>query len=262
MPSKTVNGAAIAYIEKGSGQPLVLLHGFPLDGRIFDAQIDRLSKSYRVIAPDLRGFGRSINHQPFTIASLADDIRALLASIDALPCALAGLSMGGYVALAFIKKHPLDVRSLILIDTRAAGDTAEGKAGRMKMVEQLHSSGSKAIAREMMPKMLAEKTVKENPAVVQKLRQIMESCPPPTIAHALLAMRDREDYTDLLPSIASPTLIIVGQADPITPPSFAQAMHEAIDNSELVEIANASHISTMDRPGEVSDAIESFLKNQ
>lgn len=259
MPGKTIHGAAIAYTETGSGEAVVLLHGFPLDGRIFEAQVERLAKRHRVIVPDLRGFGKSRDAQPFTIASLADDVHALLSEIGALPCTLGGLSMGGYVSLAFVKKYPKDVLRLMLIDTRAAGDTAEGKAARIKMIELLHRGGSRAVAEQMLPKMLMERTFVNDEPTAQKLRSIMENCPAQTIEHALLAMRDREDCTEMLPSIAAPTLILVGEEDPITPPSMAEGMHKAIGNSKLVKIENASHLSTMDQPDAVSDAIEKFL---
>src|SRR5688500_6226536 len=107
MPTRTIGNAAMHYEESGAGNPLVLLHGFPLDSRIFDAQREALSDAYRVIAPDLRGFGKSAAATgAFSLEDLADDLHALLKEIDALPGALAGLSMGGYVALAYAKKYP------------------------------------------------------------------------------------------------------------------------------------------------------------
>jgi pimeloyl-ACP methyl ester carboxylesterase len=249
----------MSYREQGQGKPVVLLHGFPLDWRIFEKQVAALSKNFRVIAPDLRGFGQSKSDEPFTMASLADDVHALLKSMDALPCALGGLSMGGYVALAFAKKYAADLSSLILLDTRAEADTAEGKAGRGKMIELVRQSGSKAIADQMMPKMFAEETLKSNPAVVQQLRGIMENCPAKTIEHALAAMRDREDSMDLLPRITAPTLIVVGEHDAITPPAIARGMKAKIRNSKLVEIAGAGHVSTMEKAEDVTAAIEGFL---
>src|SRR2546421_6392874 len=217
MPYRTINNILAAYQEHGAGSPLALLHGFPLDGRIFEQQVPALSKTFRVIAPDLRGFGQSQSDKPFTIASLADDVHELLKSMNALPCALGGLSMGGYIALAFAKKYPKDLSALILMDTRAEGDTAEGKAARDKMIELVRKEGSKAIADQMLPKMFAEQTLKANGEPVKTIRDIMEHCPPKTIEHALIALRDREDYSTSLASIAVPTLIIVGESDAITP---------------------------------------------
>ena len=196
MPYRTVGDTLISYRQQGTGSPLVLLHGFPLDWRIYEAQIPSLSKTHRVIAPDLPGFGQSKSEKPFTIASMADDVHELLRSMDALPCALGGLSMGGYISLAFAKKYPKDLSALILMDTRAEGDTPEGKAARGKMIELVRKEGSKAIADQMLPKMFAEQTLKADGEPVKKIRDIMEHCPPKTIEHALIALRDREDYTE------------------------------------------------------------------
>ena len=260
MPYRTINNILTAYQEQGTGKPLVLIHGFPLDWRIFEQQIAALSKNHRVIAPDLPGFGQSKSDKPFSIASLADYVHELLKSLNALPCALGGLSMGGYIALAFAKKYPKDLSALILMDTRAEGDTAEGKAARDKMIELVRKEGSKAIADQMLPKMFAEQTIKSNGEPVNKIRDIMEHCPPKTIEHALVAMRDREDYSGILPSITAPTPILVGEHDAITPPKMAQMLHEKIPKSKLVQIAGAGHVSTMEKPAEVTAAITELLR--
>jgi pimeloyl-ACP methyl ester carboxylesterase len=259
MPEKSVNGTTLFYEERGSGLPVVLMHGFPLDGRIWTAQLDALSKQYRVIVPDLRGFGRSKSNTPFTMKSLAEDICSLLRSIGAIPCVLGGFSMGGYAALAFAKEYQSDLRGLMLIDTRAEADTAEGKTGRQKMIDLARTSGSKAVADQMMPKMLAPATAKNQPAVAQQLQQIMETASALTIEHALAAMRDRDDQTAFLPSIAVPTLIVVGQEDAITPPKMAEAMNQQIPRSNLVIIPDAGHMSPMEKPQEVTRAMQDFL---
>src|SRR2546423_4475950 len=128
MASKTQsdNGTTLSYQERGqSARNVVLLHGFPLDSRMWEAQLAALGNAtgaggaYRVIAPDLRGFGQSKSDTPFTIESLADDIHALLSAVGALPTVLVGLSMGGYVALAYAKKYPADLRGVVLVDTKA-----------------------------------------------------------------------------------------------------------------------------------------------
>src|SRR5688500_15178660 len=191
MPMRTVNGAAFNYEEEGTGPVVVLLHGFPLDSRVWESQRRALSDRWRIITPDLRGFGGSKSEHAFTMESLADDVHTLLVELEALPCVLGGLSMGGYVALAYGKKYPTDLRGLMLIDTRAEGDTPEGRQAREKMIALARDSGSKAVADQMMPKMV---TSGAPPEVTQQLRQIMEACPSTTIQHALAAMRDRPDH--------------------------------------------------------------------
>jgi pimeloyl-ACP methyl ester carboxylesterase len=250
---------SLPYTDRGRGEPLVLLHGFPLDRRMWDAQVQRLSDHYRVIAPDLRGFGRSPRHDPFTIESLADDIHLFLEQLGAVPCVLAGLSMGGYVALAYAMKYPSDLRGLVLVDTKASADTAEGKQGRETMIELVRLSGAKAVAEQMLPKMLAPGTLQNRPEVVKSMRTMMESCSPETIEHALAAMRDRPDRTGELQSLKVPALVIVGDADAITPPDVAQTMAKSIPNARLETIRGAGHMAPMEQPEQVNQAIERFM---
>jgi pimeloyl-ACP methyl ester carboxylesterase len=258
MPQRSVNGATLNYEERGTGTPLVLLHGFPLDSRIWREQIAALSDRFRVIAPDLRGFGQSKSNDLFSMESLADDVHALLADLQALPCILGGLSMGGYVALAYAKKYPTDLRGLALIDTKAEGDTAEGKAGREKMIELARTRGARAVAEQMMPKMLAPDADQSRPQVKRELDQIMNAQTPQTIEHALAAMRDRPDSGASLASIAAPTLVIVGEHDAITPPAGAEKMSNAIPKSTYVVIRGAGHMSPMEQPQQVTDALRRF----
>jgi pimeloyl-ACP methyl ester carboxylesterase len=258
MSEITVDTKRIFYTEKGSGPALVLVHGFPLDHRVWEAQLEALSANCRVIALDLPGFGRSKCSEPFSMSSQADDLHTMLEKIGALPCMLGGLSMGGYVALAYVRKYPSDLNGLILVDTRSEADTPEGKAGRMKMIESVRTGGSKAVADAMMPKMLSPESATSRPHLVQKLRTIMEDCPPLTIEHALLAMRDRPDLREELASIAVPTLIIVGDHDVITPPEMSQYMQRQISHSTLAVVKGAGHMAIMEQPEQVNSALRKF----
>ncbi|HEY2589618.1 MAG TPA: alpha/beta hydrolase [Tepidisphaeraceae bacterium] len=259
MATQTVRGVTFHFHDRGKGLPLVLVHGFPLDSRMWDAPVSELSSDFRTIAPDLRGFGQTHASDPFTMESMADDLHALLERIGALPCVLAGLSMGGYIALAYVRKYPADLRGLMLIDTKAEGDTAEQKEGRQKTIDLVRSQGAKAVAEQMLPKMLAEETPKRRPAVAQALRGLMEACPPKTIEHALLAMRDRPDQSSNLSSIAMPTLIIVGDHDAITPVAIAQSLQKQIPHAQLVVITGAGHMAPMEQPAQVNQAMARFL---
>jgi pimeloyl-ACP methyl ester carboxylesterase len=166
--------------------------------------------------------------------------------------------MGGYVALAYAKKYPTDLLGLALIDTKAEGDTPQGKEAREKMIELARSQGSEAVAAEMMPKMLAPDADKSRPQVKRELDQIMNAQTPLTIEHALAAMRDRPDFTSDLASIAMPTLVIVGEHDAITPPAGAEAMSKAIPHSSYVVIRGAGHMSPMEQSQQVTDALRRF----
>jgi pimeloyl-ACP methyl ester carboxylesterase len=261
MPFAPINGVDLHYVEQGHGTPVVLVHGFPLDSRIFARQIDSLSGKFRVVAPDLRGFGQSRSVEPFTIPSLADDVHRLLRHLGALPCVLAGLSMGGYVSLAFADKYAADLKGLILIDTKSEADTDEAKQNRLKMADLARTQGSGPVAEQMFPKMLAPETPKRLPHVAATLRTIMQQCPAKTIEHACLAMKDRADYTPLLTRLDVPGLIVVGANDAIAPPKIAQQMQQNLKKAGLALIPNAGHIPTMEQPDDVSGAIRSFVES-
>ena len=258
MPELNIDGEVISYDERGQGRNLVLVHGFPLDRRIWEDQVAGLSDVCRVITVDLPGFGKSTMKNAFTIPSLADTLHKFLGRINALPCILGGLSMGGYVAFACLTKYLPDLSGLLLVDTKCEADTAEGKAARLRMAEIARTKGSKAIADEMEPKMLAPDA---DPRVRQKLRRIMEDCPPKTIETALMAMRDRDDYRDKLPSVAVPTLIIVGEKDVLIPQSLCNSMCHEMPRCEMAVIRDAGHMAPMEKPAEVTAAIRRWLAN-
>ncbi len=261
MPTLQLNGTSLFYTEHGSGQPVVLLHAFPVDGRMWQAQADHLSTHWRVIVPDFRGFGLSPGAGPFTVPSMADDIHALLSAIRATACVLAGISMGGYVAMNYARKYPDDLRGLILVDTKDAADDPQTRENRNRMIDVAQSKGSAAVADLMFGKMLSPDTLSHRPEISKTLRAMMEACPAKTIEHALAALRDRPDMTTELPLISMPTLILVGEADALTPPTAAEGMKSRISGSRLTAIPGAGHMSPMEQPSQVNKAIRRFIDN-
>jgi pimeloyl-ACP methyl ester carboxylesterase len=266
MPTTTLDSTtALHYGERGDAKAkhrVVLLHGFPLDSRIWDNVLAPPPADVRVITPDMTGFGKSRSDKSFTMESLADDIHTLLVKLNICPVVLGGLSMGGYVALAYAKKYPMDLEGLLLIDTRAEADGAEGKTKRNAMLEMIRQRGAdapKAVADQMMPVMIAKDRANDQ-AFVASVRLIMQSCSAKTIENAVVALRDRNDQTESMPSIAIPTLILVGDQDAITPPSAAQAMNKAIPQSKLVMVPGSGHLSSMEKPQQVQAAIIDFVK--
>jgi 3-oxoadipate enol-lactonase len=253
MPICKLNDLKIAYTDRGAGPASVLLHGFPLDSRVWEEAADHLEGKFRVITPDLRGFGRSPSNAAFSIESLADDVHQFLTALQIVPYFVGGLSMGGYVAQAFAKKYPAELKALALIDTKAAADTAEGKAGREQMIELVRQKGSRAVADQMFPKMIAARSAES--VAAKKLRSIMESCPALTIEHALAAMRDREDFTSLLPKLTIPILIVVGADDAIASPEVARAMHQSAPRSKLAIIPGAGHMVPLENPQAFAQAM-------
>jgi pimeloyl-ACP methyl ester carboxylesterase len=256
------NGISIHYTLEGDGPPIVLLHGYQLDRSFWEPQARALRGRYRVIVPDLRGFGASGlgNVTESTMALMADDVRALLDRIGVRePIVLGGLSMGGYVALAFIRRYARRVRAFILADTRAGPDTDQARQGRLAIAEQVERDNSTRAAVDALYPSLMAPAGYTRPELVAHI-QVMAARPSPAaIAAALRGMAARPDSMDLLPSITCPTLILVGEHDVLTPPGEAEAMHARIPGAELVQVPLVGHLATLEDPESVNRAILGFL---
>lgn len=261
MKTETVGDIDLAFVDQGAGKPVVLVHGFPLDHTMWDAQIDALSKNHRVIAPDLRGFGRSgVSHGTVTMQRFADDLDGLLdvLGIDE-PIVLCGLSMGGYVALQFWQKHASRLDGLILCDTRAVTDAREMAAARLEMAERVLREGPAPLVQQMIPKLFAPATAEDRPELVDSLRRVMMGSDPQGIAAAACGMAQRPDMTSRLGQIDGPALVIVGELDAISTRDEMHGIARQIPRARFVEIAGSGHMSPMERPAEVSAALLEFL---
>ena len=255
-----INNIELAYTDTGAGRPIVLIHGYPFNRSLWTEQISALSNSYRIIAPDLRGFGDSdASQDPSTMNQLAADVAALMDHLDIARATICAVSMGGYVALAFYKQFPSRVRALVLADTRAQADTEEAKQTREQQAEKALSEGMAGIADAMLPKLLTPETVSKRPEIVKFVRDMMLQTKPEGAAAALRGMAKREDQTGLLPKITVPTLILVGAEDAITPVADSEKMHHAIEGSRLVVLDHAGHVSNLERTQQFNDALLEFL---
>ncbi|HUT13445.1 MAG TPA: alpha/beta fold hydrolase [Thermoguttaceae bacterium] len=261
MKTRHVNGIELALADRGEGMPVVFVHGFPLDHTMWNAQIDALAGQYRVIAPDLRGFGRSgVTEAAVTMEQFADDLAALLDAMEVSePIALCGLSMGGYIALAFQRKYKSRLRGLILCDTRAAGDTPEMVAARHEMADRVSAEGPAPLVDAMGPKLFARATVENRPEVVESLRRVMLSTDRRGIAAAARGMARRPDVTGGLSEIDCPTLVVVGESDVLSTPEEMSTIARAIPGARFVEIAESGHMSPMENPLEFNAALLDFL---
>ncbi len=256
-----MNDCDIFYESFGSGPALVLLHGFPLDRTIWRPQAEELSKKYLVVTPDLRGHGLSeATKGVYSMDLLARDVKGLLDHLKLGPIVLGGLSMGGYVAFAFYRLFKERVHGMILADTKAEADTPEARARREEQALSVLRNGSGEIAGQLIGRMFTEKTFRANPVLTEKVRRMMESTSPVGVAGALRGMAERPDSTPLLASIKVPTLVIVGEEDPITPVSDARRMEGMIPGSELVVVPGAAHLTSLEKPDEVTGAIRRFLE--
>jgi 3-oxoadipate enol-lactonase len=254
-------GVQLTWVDGGSGPPVVLLHGFPLDHTMWDAQVEALEGDYRVIVPDLRGFGQSgVTEGKVTMQDFADDVAALL---DALgidePVVLVGLSMGGYVAFQFFRRHRARLRALVLCDTRAVSDTSEAAAVRRETAAKVLRDGPAPLVKTMLPKLFGPATVKDRPEVVESLQRVMAGTDPRAIAAASRGMAERPDVTAMLPEIDCPTLVIVGSDDAISPPAEMRPIAAAIPGARFVEIPDAGHMTPLEDPSAVNAALVEFL---
>jgi pimeloyl-ACP methyl ester carboxylesterase len=236
---------------------LVLLHPFPLSAAVYDEDVRALSGRVRVLAPNSRGFGGSPPFDegaPPSIDRMADDVADALDRAGATgPVVVCGVSMGGYVALGFARRHPERLAGLVLADTRAEPDSPETRASRDLALKRVEAGEVEAFVDGLLPKL----TNAENR---ERVRQIALEQPAASVAAALVALRDRPDARPGLAGIRVPTLIIVGSEDSITPPSAAEAMRIAIPEAELLVVPGASHLVNLDRPEQFREAVGSFVE--
>ncbi len=256
-----VDGMALFYNDEGQGEPLLLIHGFPLSSELYKPQRAALANQYRVITPDLRAMGRSDvpTNGVYSMDMYADDLVGLLDHLGISMITVAGLSMGGYIVFALVRRHPERIKGMILIDTKAGADTEEGRANRRKMAEQARTEGAAAVADVMLPKMLTERTRREQPELAAFVRDMMAATPVEGMVGALDALANRPDSTPTLAQIKVPTLVLVGSEDTLTPPSEAEKIKAGIEGSQLVVIEGAAHAANMERPEEVNQALQEFL---
>ena len=257
---KRIGGIEMAWDDTGQGLPLVLLHAFPVNRRMWAAEREALAPRYRVITPDFRGHGESgLAEEDSTMERLAEDVCGLLDELKLERVVLGGLSMGGYAAFAFLRRHAGRVAALILADTRAGADSEDGRKARYDSAALAEKEGAGVIAERLLPKLLGATTQANKPEVVAAVRAMILSTPPAGIARALRGMAARSDSTPLLGAIRVPTLILVGEEDTLTPPAESEAMAKAIPGAALVKIPAAGHLANLEQPAAFTRALEDFL---
>ncbi|HOA52408.1 MAG TPA: alpha/beta fold hydrolase [Thermogutta sp.] len=262
LPDKLSEGNtfSMAVEDQGQGRTILLVHAFPFDHRVWEAQIKGLSTRFRVLAPDLRGFGRStVTPGVVTMEQMADDLAAML---DALaidePVVLCGLSMGGYVAFQFVRRHRQRLRGLILCDTRAASDSQEARENRLRTAERVITEGTAFLADQMLPRLCCERTFRHQPEIVTKLRTMILEAPPEGVAAAARGMAQRPDSTPLLGQIDCPTMVVVGQFDTISLPEEMEAMARAIRGASFAVVPDAGHMAPLEQGEHTTQLIAEF----
>lgn len=251
----------VGYDDVGTGLPVVLLHGFPLDRTMWEPQREPLSKAgFRVLALDLPEFGQSTaGNEAFTIERAADVLADFLHALDIPRAVVGGLSMGGYVAMAFARRYHDRLAGLILADTRSEPDDSIARQNRDALMARVKAEGPQAAAAVMVPKLLSEQTQKTNPGLVEVMQRMILRQRGSAVIAGLQALRDRPDAAPGLLGVAVPTLILVGQSDTITPPALAEKLAARIRGSELVAIPDAGHMSNLENPEAFNAAVIGFL---
>ncbi|MFF5004213.1 alpha/beta fold hydrolase [Streptomyces phaeochromogenes] len=252
----------LLYEDKGThastSVPLVLIHGHPFDRTMWAPQVAAFSPDRRVIAPDLRGYGRSPVVPGLTpLATFAEDIAALLDDLGVREFALAGLSMGGQIVMECYRQFPERVRALVLADTFPAAETPAGRKSRNDMADRLLREGMRPYADEVLHRMVAPYA---HPDVAAHVHRMMTSTSPEGAAAALRGRAERPDYRELLTRVTVPTLVVVGEDDEYTPVADARAMHTAIPGSTLQVVPRAAHMPNLEQPEQFNAALAALLR--
>jgi len=256
---------SVRYLEAGSGRAIVLLHAFPFSAELWLPQLSRAPRGCRLVAPDLRGFrgtGPAFEDpgvEGVTMDGYASDVLALMSHLEIDRAVVVGLSLGGYVAFAMLRRAPARVAGLVLANTRATADSPEGRANRDRLIDVVKRDGPGAIASEMVPKLLGATTQREQPDLAETIGRMIRMNSPAAIAAGLAAMRDRPDSTALLPSIGCPTTVVTGAEDRTIPAEETAAMHAAIPGATLVVIPKAGHLSNVEGTGDFSTVLARWV---
>jgi 3-oxoadipate enol-lactonase len=257
MPFARVADTDVHYLDAGSGAPaVVLLHAFPLNAAMWEGQIEALADRWRVIAPDL---APEQAPEP-SIDAMADAVAGLLRQLGIDQAVVGGLSMGGYVAFALLRRHRDLVRALVLADTRAGDDTPEIRERRTSQQDQVRSEGTAGLVETMVGNLLSDETRENRPDVVARARELMQQATAEHVVAALEAMKRRPDSSGALPGIDLPALVVVGEHDGPSPPAVAQEMANELPRAHLVIVPGAGHLTSLEAREVFNAELRSFLE--
>ena len=261
MTSVSIGEIELNVTQHGAGRPLLLVHGFPLDHQMWDGQIGDLADDFHVIAPDLRGFGRSDCYDHTVLMEqYADDLAHLLNALGIdQQVILCGLSMGGYIAWQFWKRHAARLSHLILCDTRAVPDSPEVAATRLETADLVLREGIGTLVESMTPKLFSQRTLHDNQSIVVATQRVMETAQPAGVSAALRGMARRVDATPWLGNIDLPALVLCGQHDAISGVSEMRGIADAMPRAEFAVIPACGHMAPLEDPVHVNRTLRKFL---
>jgi 3-oxoadipate enol-lactonase len=250
----------LTFEDIGTGKPIVLIHAFPLSGKMWKSQAEFLVKNgFRVILPDLPGFGTNKElSKRFSIEEMASQISQMLELLNIEKAIFGGLSMGGYVLFNLCRLAPEKISALIFSDTTHTTDTVDKRNSRFELIAKIEQQGSDALIENMLPNLVSDITKKNNLLLVDELEDIFSKVNPVSAANALQSMAERKDNSDFIDKISVPTLLIFGEFDKVTNLENAHKMNQMISDSELVIVENAGHYSNLEQPVLFNKALLNF----
>jgi len=246
------------FVERGRGPAIVFVHAFPMDHSMWETQINLFSERWRVVAPDVIGFGGSTPARPWTMEDMGRELLALFDHLKIDRCTLAGLSMGGYISLQFTAEHPERVERLILAHSRVRADNDAEKKARSDMIAAIRQGGVETLPERMLPRLLAANAPAD---VREKVRQKILSTDPQAAAFAVEAMRNRKDASGLPNRISCPALILAGDQDVILTVEDCCSVADSFPKGQLAVIPNAGHLSNVENPEAFNAAVLQFLES-
>jgi 3-oxoadipate enol-lactonase len=254
-------GRPVRYLEAGAGWPVVLLHGFPLTADMWRPQLDAPPQGWRLLAPDLRGFGSAAADAATTLDAMAADVVAWLDALRIERAVIGGLSMGGYVTFALYRLAPERFTALVLANTRAAADSPDARGSRDTLAALVREKGAAALAEAMLPRLLGDAARRSRPALASTVHALVAANSAEGLAGALEAMKNRPDSTTMLPGIGRPALVVAGAEDAIVPREESEEMNRLLPRSHLAVIPRAGHLSNLENPDDFSEVLGNFLRS-
>ena len=261
-----IGSRTIAYLDSAPGKKelraCVLLHAFPIGAGLWEPQLRNVPAGWRLIAPDLRGFGGSTEADSLSALSMtdyADDVADLLDELGIARAVIGGASMGGYATMAFLQSHGDRVDGLVLANTRAGADSPEARANRRNMLALVDREGPSGVARDMMGRLLGKSTRETNPDIEANVRRLIKQQSPVAIRTAIHRMMHRPDSMPLLAATTLPALVITGEEDELIPIDESRTMAAKMKGATLVIVPKAGHLANLEQPDVFNRALTTFV---
>ena len=256
-----INNLNLSYDDVGEGNiPIIFLHGFPFDKSMWAKQLDFFATTNRVIAIDIRGFGKSTDEStPLSIDLFSDDLMLFMNQMKISKAIICGLSMGGFIAFNAQARFPDRFEAIILCDTQCIADTIEVKLNRYKTIDEIALNGTLNFNEAFIKKVFCKNSFTNKQEIVTQLRSVVMANPEQIVINGLKALAERSETCSTLPEINIPTLIICGREDEVTPLEQSEFLHTSIKASALHIIDDAGHVSNIEQPEEFNNEISKFL---